>query len=211
MGSEAALEAVRQAEQKYRSIFEHCVIGIFQTTPDGQYLSANPALARMYGYSSSSELMADVVDIGASLYVDAQRREDFKRLIEARGVVEGFESEIRRKDGTRIWISEKARAVRGESGAVVSYEGTVENITERKRSEFERQATTDIVHAISATDGIDDMLASAHFALKKVLNAENCFIALYEPSSGVFHFPFFVDRFDSTPAPKMVWRSCAAY
>ena len=149
--------------------------------------------------------------MGASLYVDPRRREDFKSLIEARGVVEGFESEIRRKDGTRIWISENARSVRGENGATVSYEGTVENITERKRSESERQATTDIVHAISATDSIDDMLTSAHLAIKKVLNAENCFIALYEPSSGVFHFPFFVDQFNPKPAPKMIWRSCAAY
>ena len=206
-----AEQALRQAEEKFRSLFENAVEGIFQTTPDGRYLSANPALARMYGYSSYSELIADVMDIGASLYVDPQRREDFKRLIEARGVVEGFESEIRRKDGNRIWISENARSVRGENGAVISYEGTVENITERKRSELERQATTDIVHAISATDSMDDMLASAHLALKKVLDAENCFIALYEPSTGVFHFPFFVDQFDSRPAPKMIWRSCAAY
>jgi two-component system cell cycle sensor histidine kinase/response regulator CckA len=206
-----AEQALRQAEEKFRSLFENAVEGIFQTTTEGRYLSANPALARMYGHSSSSELISDVTDIGASLYVEPRRREDFKSLIEARGVVEGFESEIRRKDGTRIWISENARAVRGEDGAIVSYEGTVENITERKRSEFERQATTDIVHAISATDGMDDMLASAHLALKRVLDAENCFIALYEPSSGVFHFPFFVDRFNSKPAPKMIWRSCAAY
>jgi PAS domain len=74
MGSESALEAVRQAEQKYRSIFEHCVIGIFQTTPEGQYLSANPALARRSGYNSPEQLIGALTDISRLLYVKPGRR-----------------------------------------------------------------------------------------------------------------------------------------
>src|SRR5262249_44948039 len=133
-----AEQALRHAEEKFRSLFENAVEGIFQSTPDGRYLSANPALARMYGYSSPPELISVVTDIGTTLYVDPQRRQDFKSLIEARGVIKDFESEVRRKDGTRIWISENARSVRDEKGETISYEGTVENITERKRSELER-------------------------------------------------------------------------
>jgi two-component system cell cycle sensor histidine kinase/response regulator CckA len=206
-----AEEAQRQAEERFRSLFENAVEGIFQSSPEGRYLSANPALARMYGYSSPAELIASIHDIGTSLYVEPRRRGEFKRLIEERGVVEAFESQICRKDGTRIWISESARAVRDEDGKIASYEGTVEDITERKRSEFERQATTEIVHAVSVTDDLDEMLRRTHLALKKVLDAENFFIALREPATGVFHFPFFVDRFTLTPAPKMIWRTCAAY
>src|ERR1700761_7506043 len=108
MGSESALEAVRQAEQKYRSIFEHCVIGIFQTTPDGKYLSVNPALARMYGYSSPLEVVNSVKDIGRTVYVNPRRRDEFQRLAAQNGYVESFESEVRRKDGSTIWISENA-------------------------------------------------------------------------------------------------------
>lgn len=130
-----AEEALRQAEEKYRSIFENAIEGIFQTTPDGRYLSVNPALARMYGYASPEELMSSVTDIGRTVYVNPERREEFKRLIEERGVVHAFEYEVFRRDGTTIWLSESARAVRDESGKVLFYEGSVVDITERKRAE----------------------------------------------------------------------------
>lgn len=133
-----AEEALQKAEQKYRAIFENAIEGIFQTTPEGTYVSVNPALARMYGYDSPEELMA-VGDIGAQVYVDPERRKEFKRQIEAQGFVELFEYEVYRKDGRRIWLSENARAVRNENGEIIYYEGTVEDITEQKRvKEVER-------------------------------------------------------------------------
>ena len=125
-------EALRKAEKKYRSIFENSIEGIFQTTPDGSYISANPALARIYGYSSPAQLISGLDDIGGKLYVDAQRREEFMRIVQEQGAVSDFESQVRRKDGTVIWISEKARAVQDEGGAVLYYEGAVEDITGRK-------------------------------------------------------------------------------
>ncbi|HWF37211.1 MAG TPA: PAS domain S-box protein [Candidatus Acidoferrales bacterium] len=203
--------AQQQAEEKFRRLFENAVEGIFQSTPEGKYLSVNPALARMYGYSSAMELVNTMRDIGKSLYADPLRRDQFRRTIAKNNFVEAFESEIIRKDGTRIWISENARAVRDANGDVCCYEGTVEDITERKRSESERQVTTEIVHAISVSDTLADLLSSMHLALLKVLDAQNCFVALYEPSTGVFNFPFFVDQVEPVPPPQMVWRSCAAY
>jgi PAS domain-containing protein len=74
---EETIEALRRAEQKYRSIFENASEGIFQTTPDGHYLSANPALARMYGYDSPGELLAALTDISRQLYVQPARRAEF--------------------------------------------------------------------------------------------------------------------------------------
>jgi two-component system cell cycle sensor histidine kinase/response regulator CckA len=206
-----AEEARRQAEEKFRSLFENAVEGIFQTTVDGRYLSVNPALSRMCGYSSPEEMMAEVRDVGRTVYADPQCREEFKRLIQERGVIEGFEYQIRRKDGVKIWISENAHAVRDASGRIVSYEGTVEDISERKRSELERQVTTEIIHSVNVTDNLDDLLKMIHGALRKVLYAENCFVALYEPSTAMFHFPFFVDRYDAAPPPQKVGRSCTAY
>src|SRR5436190_17432904 len=100
---EEAVEALRRAEAKYRSMVENAVEGIFQTTPDGHYLSANPALARIYGYDSAAELIESIGDIERQLYVIPTRRDDFVRLMEAGGVVTGFESEIYRKDGSVIW------------------------------------------------------------------------------------------------------------
>src|ERR1044071_10007419 len=130
-----AEEALRQAEEKYRSIFENVMEGIFQTTPDGHYLSANPMLARIYGYDTPGELIATISDIEHQIYVQPGRREEFIRLIQQNGIVSKFESQVYRKDGSVIWISENARVVRDGQGKVLYYEGTVEDITERKRAE----------------------------------------------------------------------------
>ena len=123
-------DALRQAEAKYRSIFENTIEGIFQTTSDGQYISANPALARLYGYSSPAELMEHLTDIEHQLYVEPNRRAEFIRLLQENHAVVEFESQVYRADGQVIWISENARAVRDDNGALLYYEGTVEDITE---------------------------------------------------------------------------------
>jgi PAS domain S-box-containing protein len=128
-------KALRQAEARYRSIFENAIEGIFQTTLDGHYLGVNPALAYIYGYASPEELMQELKDIGGQLYVRAGRREEFRQLLHTSGVVTGFESEIYRKDGSTIWITENARAVRNEQGELLYYEGTVVDITTRRQAE----------------------------------------------------------------------------
>lgn len=132
-------QALEQAEEKYRSIFENAVDGIFQTTADGHYLSANPALARIYGYSSPEELINNLTNIGEQLYVDPNRRSEFRRLLQEHDAVSDFKSQVYGKDGTVIWISEKARAVRDDNGALLYYEGTVQDISERKQAEEERK------------------------------------------------------------------------
>ncbi|HEY9632506.1 MAG TPA: response regulator [Coleofasciculaceae cyanobacterium] len=132
-------EALRQAEEKYRTIFENAVDGIFQTTPDGHYLSANPALARIYGYESPEALTANLSNIDQQLYVDSKRRSEFRRLIQEHGTVSDFESQVYGKDGRVLWISENARAVRDAQGALLYYEGTVQDITRRQHAEEERQ------------------------------------------------------------------------
>jgi two-component system, NtrC family, sensor kinase len=128
-------EALQKVEAKYRSMFENAVSGIFQTSPDGRYLHANPALARLYGYTSIEELMAGLTDIEHQLYVDHNRRYEFISALQEYDFVSEFESQIYRKDGSIIWISENARAVRDDQGKLLYYEGFVEDITQRKRAE----------------------------------------------------------------------------
>ena len=137
---EETIEALRRAEQKYRSIFENATEGIFQTTPDGKYLSANPALARMYGYDSPAELLSALTDISRQLYVQPDRRAKFALAMLRDERIEDFESQIYRRDGSIIWISENARAVHDElTHELLYYEGMVQDITRRKSAEEARK------------------------------------------------------------------------
>ena len=129
-----AERAVREAEEKYRNIFDNAVEGIYQSSPEGEALTTNPALARIFLYDSPEHLQIEVADI-SKLYVDPQRRDEFVRSLEESEEVTGFESEAYRRDGSVIWISESARAVRDESGELLYYEGSVQEITERKEAE----------------------------------------------------------------------------
>ncbi|MEQ8959996.1 MAG: PAS domain S-box protein, partial [Coleofasciculus sp. C2-GNP5-27] len=130
--------ALLKAEQKYRSIFENAQEGIFQTTLDGHYLNANPALAQIYGYDSPEDLMTTLSSPQHQLYVDARRRQEFITQMQHHGGVCDFESRICRKDGQIIWISESARTIYDASGKPLYYQGFVEDITARKQAEAER-------------------------------------------------------------------------
>ncbi|WP_159878279.1 putative bifunctional diguanylate cyclase/phosphodiesterase [Aquitalea denitrificans] len=139
------IRALAQAEMRYRTIFEHAQEGIFQSSKTGRYLAANPALARLYGYASPEELILNLSDISCQLYVEAGRREAFLHLMATAGEVVNFESEVYRKDGKRIWISENAHVVSSENGCFLYYEGTVQDISERKhyQQQLEMQANFD--------------------------------------------------------------------
>ncbi|MFT3906407.1 MAG: EAL domain-containing protein [Steroidobacteraceae bacterium] len=158
--------AAREAERRYRGLFDYAIEGIFRTTADGRYLAANPALARIYGFDSADELIQSLRDIRRQLYVDPTRREEFMRLIRGRGSITGFESQIFRRDGNIIWISENARAVNDAQGALLYYEGTVEDITERKLYEarLERQANYDALTGLANRALFHDRLEQAILA-----------------------------------------------
>jgi diguanylate cyclase (GGDEF)-like protein/PAS domain S-box-containing protein len=138
---------LEEAELRYRSIFENSEVGMYQTSEAGHYLAANAALARLYGYDSPASLISGLSDIGARLYVDPARRAQFKSLIEADGAVRDFESEVLKRDGHRIWISENAHAVHAADGCFLYYEGTVEDVTERRsyQRQLEQQASRDVL------------------------------------------------------------------
>ena len=145
-----AEESRKESEERYRSIFENAVEGIFQTTLDGKFVAVNPALARMCGYESPDEMIATITDIGSQLYVDPGRREEFIRLMQTQDEVTGFEALVYRKNGSFIWISENVRSRRNRAGMRVGYEGTVEQLTERKLAEERLRATLEEIRKLSA-------------------------------------------------------------
>ncbi|MGD9947280.1 MAG: EAL domain-containing protein [Desulfobulbus sp.] len=126
-----------EEHQRYRSLFNNALEGIFFTTPDGRYLDVNPTLARIYGFSTPKELISHFQDIKHQLYVKPERRDEFITTLERDNKVIGFESQVRKRNGDIIWISENARAVYDGSGAISYYEGTVMNITVRKQAQQE--------------------------------------------------------------------------
>ena len=167
-----------EEKDNYYGVFDHLVEGIFRTTPDGHYLLANIALARIYGYESPVELMASITDIARGLYVDPGRREEFVRSMQAKDTLTGFESKIYRKDGSIIWISENCRAVRNPQGRLLYYEGTVEDITQRQKMEQELRNSESLYHSLVETMPQNmfrkDLLGRFTFANQQYCNHYHC-------------------------------------
>jgi diguanylate cyclase (GGDEF)-like protein/PAS domain S-box-containing protein len=176
-------EALKQAEQKYRSIFENAVEGIFQSSIDGKYLTVNPMLARLYGYDSVEQLTDSLSDIQHQLYVDPNRRTEFIRLLQEQDVVRGFESEVYQRDGNKIWILENARAIRDAEGRLLGCEGTVEDITDRKRAEAALhrrdsllQGVADATHYLLTNSDCEQAIAQAIAALGTAAHVDRVYI-----------------------------------
>ncbi len=124
-----------RSEEKYHALFENAVMGIFQSTPEGRFLSVNPATAKMCGYESPEEMVAGITDIATQHYVDPAERDLFIRAIEEQGFVRNFEHRTFRKDGSVFWVSVNARVIRDRRGKITHYEGTHEDIQGRKEAE----------------------------------------------------------------------------
>lgn len=151
--------ALRESEQKYRSIFENAVEGVFQINLGGRLLTANPAFARIVGYESPESLIASVQDVGKQLYVQESDRHDFLRRMREQAVLEGYEVRWYRRDKRIIWVSISARAVKDDQGRIRYFDGTLEDITRRKRTEEELQEATErLRQTIDAT--IDVIIAT---------------------------------------------------
>jgi len=156
--------ALREAEEKYRHIFENAIEGIFQASTSGRFTSANPALARLHGYSSPSELVEEVSSIRDQVFLDPERHSELIRLLLQHDAVTNFEARTRRKDGGEQWVSMNVRAFRNDEGRIVFYEGTMEDITQRKEgeralAESEERYRTVIEHS---NDGIAFARAGVH-------------------------------------------------
>jgi PAS domain S-box-containing protein len=161
--------ALIQEKLSYRSIFENAVEGIFQTTPTGRYLRANRALAEIYGYESSAQMLAELTDINRQIYVDPNRRAEFIAQLDAVRQVSNFESQVYRRDGSTIWISENACSICDESGSVLYYEGTVQDITADKLAESALHQALEA--AESANRAKSTFLANMSHELRTPLNA----------------------------------------
>ena len=171
-----AQEELERAQANYKSIVENAIDGIFQTTPDGHYIRANMALARIYGFETPEELISNRTDIEHQVYVNPARRREFVEVLQRCGRVDHFESQVYRRDRSIIWISENARAVRDASDTLLHYEGTVEDISARKRAEEElSRANTELAAArdaaLQSAQAKSRFLANTSHEIRTPMNA----------------------------------------
>ncbi len=124
-----------QPESSFKNFFKNTLEGIFQTSPEGKLLAANPALARIFGYATPKELLQQVNNIAKQVYVDPKRRATFLRIMRKKGSVANFESQVYRKDGSTLWIKENVWSIKNKKGVTLYFEGTVHDISHRKKAE----------------------------------------------------------------------------
>jgi len=142
-------EALKKSEEKYRIIFENAKEGIFQTTYEGKYITVNPALVKMYGYDNSEELMKSRNNIAEQTYVDPELRKVFLKIMRDVGYVKGFEYEVYKKDGSKIWVYEDANAVKDTKGNILYFEGFVVDMTDKKKVEEAKKKEFDFIELSS--------------------------------------------------------------
>jgi PAS domain S-box-containing protein len=130
-----AEDALQESEKRYRNIFENSVLGLFQTAPGGRMINVNNAFAHMYGFSDAAEMLAADLDVGSPPYTNPEDRQEVLRILAKKGRVENYEAPHLKRDGTRFWVSITAWTIRNTEGNVLLYEGTIIDITERKRAE----------------------------------------------------------------------------
>ncbi len=152
---ERVLEQVRiehrlkESEEKYRSIFENAAEGIYQASLDGRLLTANPAMARMFGYWSPEEMVSAINDTKTQLWASPEERWWYVNRLREEGAVVGADVRMKRKDGSTIWVSANVHALRNAEGQVVAIEGTLEDISERKRAEEALREQTDTLEKLN--------------------------------------------------------------
>ena len=171
-----ALSEQRLAEESYRKLFEGSVDGIYVTTPAGQLLDANPALARIMGYDTSEDLIRDIGDIAQTIYIDPKARVEYQLRMEREGTVREFEYQVRHRDGSILWLSDSATAVRDENGLIVRYEGVVRDITDQRRAE----------EAIAEGRRVLQLVVDTVPAVINVKNADLRYVLMNRYMAGIF-------------------------
>jgi PAS domain S-box-containing protein len=138
MRQKNASRAVLQPESTFKNFFENTLEGIFQTSIEGKLLAANLALAKMFGYDSPEDLMEHITDVGTQVYVEPKRRTTLLRVMKKKGILINFESQILRKDGSTLWVKENIWSIKNTNGEIAYFEGTMHDISVRKKAEESR-------------------------------------------------------------------------
>ncbi|MFZ5570269.1 MAG: PAS domain S-box protein [Thermodesulfobacteriota bacterium] len=209
----SAEDSLRKAVEKYRNIFDGAVEGLFETSTQGQPLTVNPALANTLGYDSPGELIAKIRNVGNQVYADPDKRLEFMELIEKQDVVHGFECQMLRQDGTRIWASLSGRKVCDPDGKTLYYSGFLEDITKRKLAEenlaeqllFERMISELLSHFMNLSiDAVDSEINKWLRGFTEFFKADRCSIGIFTEDQTQLVLAFDYHLAEVEPAPKLL-------
>jgi len=189
-------QALKDSEERYRNIVEHASDGIYQCTPDGQFLAANQAMAKHLGYDSADEMTDTLADIQNQLWVNPEDRNEFIKALRKHETLKHYEKHVYRKDGSKIWVSENVRAVYDKNGEFIYYEGFLQDVTTRKLNERTTNALYAISKAISTTRDLQDLYETIHSILGEVIDTTNFFISILDEEEDRLVFTYFADEKD---------------
>ncbi len=191
--------ALRESEERFRTLYENSPLGLYRTSPDGRVLMANPALVSMLGFSSYAELAGR--ELARNGFADATDRGHFVGQIERDGAVNGLEAVWKRRDGTEVTVRESARAVRDEAGRTRFYDGIVEDVTDLKRAERLMETLYGISQAVHSSRDLPVLYRRIHGLIGGIANAANFFIAVLSEDGATLEFPYYQDEKDRDNSP----------
>ena len=203
------LDSISKEEERFKTLFDNAQVGIYRTTPDGHILAANPAFLHIVGFSSIEELATR--NLEQEGFSPGSPRQIFKDRIEQEREIRDLEGDWVRKDGSLVSVSENARAIRSEDGSIKFYEGTVIDITERRRAEKLQAAMYAISQAAILSHDLDDLYKAIHQILGELMPVENFFIALYDSADEMVTYPYFRDQQDEIPGPNKAGRGLTGF
>jgi PAS domain S-box-containing protein/putative nucleotidyltransferase with HDIG domain len=203
-----AQEALSASEARFRNLFDSLPTALYRTSPEGQILETNQALVDLLGYPDRETLLAQNV---TELYVEPEERVRENILLELQGLVHGVQFQLRRYDGRVIWVRDISRIVKDEEDTVLYYEGSLEEITDYKQAEKLQSAIYTISQATVSTKSVDELYHSIHRILGELMPVENFYIALYDPTTDLLSFPYFVDQYDPPGPPVKAGRGLTEF
>jgi PAS domain S-box-containing protein/putative nucleotidyltransferase with HDIG domain len=203
------LDSNTNEEVRFKTLFENAQVGIYRSTPEGKVLAANPKFLQIVGFDSIEEL--SYRNLEKEGFSPETPRQVFKDRIEKEGEIHNLEGVWVRKDGSLVYVSENARAIRGKDGTIKFYEGTVVDIMERKQAEKLQVAMYAISQAAILSSNLNDLYKAIHLTLGELMPVENFFIALYDPEDEMVTYPYFQDQQDEIPGPNKAGRGLTGY
>ena len=200
--------ALRQSEERNRELIENANDTIYTQDLSGKFTSLNRAGQRVTGYTLAEALQLNIADVVVPEYVDLVRQRFLRNL---EGVAQpNIELEIVAKDGHRVTLDISSRVIRKDNVAV-GVQGIGRDISERRRAEKEREAVSEVIQSVSLTSNVKSLFKNVHQSINKVVDARNCFVALYDDATGFFEMEFFVDQYDQSPPPQALVKSRTDY